>query len=335
MKTRISPTRNLGAGILKFASITLLIIFEIVLIWPENLLAKPNSPDRPYYHLPPEMKKGDLVFAGSRIPLERHEVKARIEEQINYLLMDRRATLWEVLERMSSVGPLISATLSEEKLPVDLLYLSASLSDLSATSKTKSGGQGWWNLGSLKNSGQSWSTSNEWDDRRDPVISTKLASGIFNQLRAKNPKFDWLFSIAAFVDGPDKIEHILKKNPGFGFWDVLAPTFSETIVPRMIALKIINDNRKYFDVEITPPPLIAFDLIDKQKLSKDLPLRTLSQWTGQTPRELWELNPGVDPAFGGFVKFDRRYPYATFMRIPKGSGRKVKESLDSEGFTKN
>lgn len=335
MKTRISTTRNPGAVIIKLTSVIIFVILEFFFIWPGNTSAKPNVLSRPYYHIPPEIKKGDLVFAGSRIPLERHEVKARIEEQINYLLMDRRATLLETLERISSIGPLISGTLSEEKLPGDLFYVCATLSDLSATSKTKSGGYGWWNLGSAKNNGQSWAASNEWDDRRDPVISTRLASGIFNQIRAKNPKFDWLFSIAAYVDGADKIEQIVKKNPGFGFWDVLAPTFSEAIIPRMIALKIISDNRKFFDVETPRVPTVSFDVVDKQKMSRDLPLRSLSQWTGQTPRELWELNPGVDPAFGAFLKFDRRYPHATFIRVPKGLGRKVKESLDSEGYTKN
>lgn len=335
MKTWISLIDCSGARFLKITAIFLAIIAKIVIIWPGNLFAKPNMVTRPYYHLPPEIKKGDLLFAGSRIPIDSNEVRARIEEQINYLLMDRRATLMETLDRISSIGPLISATLTEEKMPKDLLYLSATLSEFSPTSKTKSGGYGWWNLGSVKGGVQSWSSSNEWDDRRDPVISTKIASGIFNQVRSKNPKLDWLFSIAAFLEGSDKIEHLAKKNPGFSFWDILAPSLSETIIPRMIAMKIISENRKHFDVDIPPTRVILFDMVDKQKLSKDLPLRTISQWVDKTPRELWELNPGIDPAFGSFLKSDRRYPNATFIRTPKGTGQKVKELLDSEGFTKN
>ncbi len=335
MKTWTTLTENREARNLEFTTAFLIIILGIILIGPGVLHARSNLTSRPYFHIPPEMKKGDLVFAGSRIPIDRNDVKVRIEEQINYLLMDRRASLMETLERLSSAGQIINATLVEEKLPKDLLYLSATLSELTPTSKTKSGGYGWWNLGSSKHNAQVWSSSNEWDDRRDPVISTRIAAGIFGQTRTKNPKLDWLFSVAAYLDGLEKIEQIVKKNPGFSFWDVLTPNFSEIIIPRMIALKIINENRKHFDVEISPTRAMTFDTVDKQKLSRDLPLRTLAQWVGQTPREVWELNPGVDPSFGSIPKSDKRYPHATFIRTPRGSGQKVKGLMDSEGFTKN
>lgn len=324
-----------GATELLTSTIFLLIAAAFLLIGPGTSLAKSPSVTRPYYHIPPNVKKTDLSFAGSRIPIERHDVAVRIEDQINYLLMDRRASLMEILERLSIYGPLISASLAEEKLPKDLLYLSATLSELNATSRTKSGGLGWWSLGSTKIGNQSWASSNEWDDRRDPLISTKLAAGIFNQIRTRNPKLDYLLLIAAFVDGSEKIEALAKKNPGFSYWEVLAPHFSETIIPRAVALKIINENRKYYDIDVPSPPALAFDLVDKQKLVKDLPLRVVSEWTGATPRAIWELNPGVDSGFGAIVKFDKRYPYSTFIRAPKGYGNKVRSLMDSGGFSGN
>ncbi len=335
MKSLISMTENRGARVLVLAATLLTAIKVIILLGPEASFGKPNLVSRPYYNLPSDLKKGDFSFAGVRIPLDRHDVASRVEEQLNYLLMDRRAALMDILERLSVYGPLISSTLAEEKLPRDMVYLSAILSELSPTSRTKSGGLGWWNLGGIKGNGQSWSSSNEWDDRRDPLISTKLASALLNQIQTKNAKFDWLFSIASFVDGVDRIETIVKKNPGFSFWDVLAPHYSEAIIPRMIALKIINENRKAFDMDAPPANPLKFDVVDKTKLVRDLPLKNLSQWVGATPRSIWELNPGIDQSFGALVKSDRRYPYATFLRVPKGFGQKVKSLMDAEGYIKN
>lgn len=327
-------TESRGAIALVFSAIFFCIILDLV-IRPGMSWGRPVLEHRPYFALPPDLKKSDFLFAGSRIPLERHDVAERIEEQINYLLMDRRAAILEILERLSIYGPMIGATLVEEKIPRDLIYLSASLSELSPTSRTKSGGYGWWNLASARGNNQAWNVSNEWDDRRDPVVSTKLAAGMFNQIRNKNPKFDWLLSIASFVDGADKIESIMKKNPGFNYWDVVTPPFSESLLPRIVALKIISENRKYFGVEAPEAHPLTFDLLDKLRLNKELSLRAISQWVGATPRAIWELNPGVDPAFGAFATSDKRNGGVSFLRTPKGYGQKVKHLLDSEGYTKN
>ncbi|MGD9819527.1 MAG: hypothetical protein AB7V04_12640 [Desulfomonilaceae bacterium] len=331
MKNWTLCAKDRGALFPKFSITLLTLLLGLSMLWPGNVIGRPTLVSRPYYDLPPQIKKSGVFFSGSRVPLERQDVAERIEDQINYYLLDRRASLIDVLERLSVQGPVIGAALTEEKLPADLIYVAAAVSDLLPTAKTKSGGYGWWSLGSLKPN-NTWSSTKEWDDRRDPVISTKLASSLFNQIRSKNSKFDWLFSIASFVDGTDKIELMAKKSPGFTYWDVVAPSFSETLIPRVVALKIINENRKYFEIDVPSTPPLEFDLVDNLKLNKDLPIRSLSQWLGVTPRRAWELNPGIDPTFGAFPKSDKRNPNATFLRVPKGSGQKAKALISSEGY---
>lgn len=291
---------------------------------------------RAQYILPPEVQKSRITFADSDIPLGRPEVATRVSEQINFLLMDRRATMMQWFDRMGVYGPLMRGALSEEKVPVDLLYLSVLLSDLLPNAKTKTGGVGWWALGSGRDKKGSanvpWVVTNDWDDRRDPVLSTRIASTILQSLLRKERKTNWLFAICGYVDSGDKIDTVVEKAAGFGYWDLVVPPFSEVLIPRLIALKIIDTHRAFYGIEIPPLPPLAFDYLDRVKLQKDLPLYVVAKWCNTNARAIWELNPGVDPSTGLLPKPDRRSPSGFPLRVPKGMGPRVKQLLVKEGY---
>lgn len=288
------------------------------------------------YLLPPNLIKEGLFFAESRIPLERPDVHERIVEQLNYLLMDRRASVTEWFNLCVLYGPIITESLKKEKLPLDLVYLSMLLSQFDPNHKTRSGGLGWWALGSSRESsgktGIPWILASDWDDRRDPEISTQMAAEIFNGLRNKNPKDDWLFLISAFIDGSDKIDPIVKKSHGFSFWDVVTPPSSDSLIPRLVALKIIHSNRKFYCVTVNQSQPLAYDDLERPKLAKDLPLAVVAKWTGAIPRNIWLLNPGVSPASGFLPRADKRSPGGFPLRIPKGTQSVVRKMLQTEGY---
>jgi len=294
---------------------------------------------RAQYILPPEVQKKGFVFAGARIPLDRREVSVRVLDQVNYLLMDRRAGMMEWFDRMAVIGPMIQAVLQEEGVPNDLIYLVALLSDFLPNSRTRSGGVGWWALASGKDkkvaSTPQWLVTNDWDDRRDPVLSTKIACGILQGAQRKIANNDWLLATAAFIDGADKIEAIVRKAPGFSYWDMVMPSNSEVIVPRLVALKLIDTHRQYYGVDISRLPPLQYDSLDRVKLAKDLPLHVVAKWCKLSPRSLWELNPGVDPSTGVLAKAETRSPGGFPLRVPKGMGDKVRQLLRSEGYLTN
>jgi len=291
---------------------------------------------RSHYVLPPEVKKDGVSFAGVSIPLQRKEVAERVVEQLNYLLMDRRAGLMEWFDRMEMYGPTIRQVLDEEKIPADLLYMVALLSDLLPNAKSKTGGIGWWALGSVKEkaapqAGQ-WLVTNDWDDRRDPVLSTRIACTMFQWLLSRKETDSWLLAICAFLDGTEPLDAAVKKASGFSYWDLVLPPRSETFVPRLIALKIIDSNREFYAVNVPSPPAVSFDLLERLKLLKDLPLYVVAQWCGTTPRDIWELNPGVSPSTGVLPQPDRRNQVGFPLRVPKGMGEKVRKLLVKDGY---
>lgn len=291
---------------------------------------------RANYVIPDEIQKKGITFAGVRVPLERREVSARVVDQINYLLMDRRAVMMESFDRMATYGPVVRKALQEEKVPDDLIYLSALLSDFTPTWRSRSGAVGWWALGAAKDKKSSspppWVTTNDWDDRRDPVNSTRIASSILQVILKKNCGGDWLLAAAAFVDGADRIESITHKAPGFSCWDVVLPPQSDVLVPRLIALKIVDGHRKYYGVDVPPVQPLEFDLLDGLKLSKDLPLHVVAKWCKISPRNAWSLNPGVDPSGGVLPKSDKKTSGGLPLRVPKGLGKKVRDLLAGGGY---
>lgn len=291
---------------------------------------------RANYVLPPDIQKQGLTFAGVRIPIDRPEVSTRIVDQINYLLMDRRAGMMEWFDRMAVYGPMIRKVLGEEQVPEDMLYLAALLSDLLPNFKNRSGGVGWWTLGSLKDkkdpSAVTWVVTNDWDDRRDPILSTRIACTMLQSLLRRKPGTDWLLAICAFVDGADNIDSIVSKGQGFSYWDMVMPSYSEVLIPRLIALKLIDTHRGFYGVEVPPLPALSFDFLDRLKLLKDLPLHIVAKWSGTNPRAIWELNPGVDPSTGILPKADKRSPLGFPLRVPKGMEGKVRQRLVGEGY---
>ncbi len=294
---------------------------------------------RATYVFPPDVVERGFSFAGVRIPLDRQEVSSRVCEQINYLLMDRRAGMMEWFDRMAIHGPTIRKVLSDENVPSDLIYLPVLLSDLLPNARSRSGGVGLWALGAVRDKKDSspvpWVVTNDWDDRRDPVLSTRMACTILQSLLRRNQPTDWVLAICAFVEGADKIEAVVSKSPGFTYWDMVMPPYCEMIIPRLIALKLIDTHRDFYGVEVPPLPLVAYDFMDRLKLSKDLPLHLVAKWCGTNPRAMWELNPGVDPSTGILPKPDKRSPSGFPLRVPKGTEAKVRQALAREGYLAN
>ncbi len=143
---------------------------------------------------------------------------------------------------------------------------------------------------------------------------------------------DWLVAICAFVDSSEKIDEVVKKAPKFSFWDLVMPPMSENLIPRLVALKIVDSNRSFYGVDVAPMSALGFDLLESLKLQKDLPLHVVAKWCGTSPRAIWEMNPGVDPSSGVIPKADKKYVSGLPLRVPRGQGQKVRSLLLREGY---
>jgi membrane-bound lytic murein transglycosylase D len=288
------------------------------------------------YIFPPSIQKQGLTFCNEKVPLDRRDVSGRVLDQLNFLLMDRRAGLMEWFDRMSIWGPSIDKVLMQEKIPKDLIYLSVLISDLSPHARLKNGGVGWWGIGGTRDkkglARVSWASNENWDDRRDPVLSTRIVCGIFKGILEQTPGSNWLMAISSYLDGLDKISAITHKSPGFSYWDLVMPPLSDLYIPRLVALKIIDNNRDFYSVALPPLKPAAYDVVDQLVLLKDLPLHVVAKWLRISPRSLWELNPGVDMGNGVLPKSNPKGPENVLLRVPLGKGEEIRALLVKDAY---
>lgn len=286
--------------------------------------------------LPPQILKQGFTFANIRTPLGKREVSSRIMDQLSYLLMDRRAVLFDLFDRMQFFGPAMREIIADEKLPADLYYVSVLLSDLLPSASKRGDAVGWWSLGQERDRRElqsiSWLSNTDWDDRRDPALSTRIACNVFRAVSSRFPEGDWLLTIAGFVDGAEKVESIIKKSPGFSYWELVMPPFSDTFIPRLIALKLIDTRRSFYGVDVAPAPVVEYDFLDRLKLTKELPLHVVAKWCSVSPRLIWELNPGVNPSTGILPAIDKKNQSGFPLRVPKGLGNRIRELLIKESY---
>lgn len=304
-------------------------------ICTEALSADTLGYSRANYVLPPQVRQTGLAFAGCTIPLDRNDVHLRVLEQLNYLLMDSRGRMMEWFDRMDVYGPMVRQVLEDEKAPPDLIYLAALISDMMPTARNRNGGVGLWALVAPKGKKAvttPWITTESWDDRKDPVLATRIACNIWKTQLNDKINRDWLLCICAFVDGSDKVEEIADKAKGFSYWDLVMPPYSETLIPRLAALKTIDAHRRFYGVDVAPMESMGYDFLGRVKLTKDLPLHVLAKWCGISSRSIWELNPGVDPLYGILPKADKKNPTGFPLRVPKGMEQKVMRSLLREAY---
>jgi len=249
--------------------------------------------------------------------------------------MDRRAGLTGWFDRMSIWCPSVDKVLAQEKVPRDLIYLAVLVSDFGPNARLKNGGIGWWAIGATKDKknppAASWFSSENWDDRRDPVLSTRIACGIFKGIREQNSGFTWSLTISAYLDGIDKVAGIIQKSPGFSYWDLLMPPLSDVYIPRLVALKIIDTHRDFYSVEVPFLKPASYDQLDQLALQKDLPLQVVAKWLHVSPRSLWELNPGVDISNGILPKSNSKGP-TILLRVPAGKGAEIRTLLIKNSY---
>ncbi|MBM3303356.1 MAG: hypothetical protein FJY85_25845, partial [Deltaproteobacteria bacterium] len=94
--------------------------------------------------LPPDIEKNGLLFCGDRVPLDREDVRRRIESQVDYLLNDMRETLAVWLKRKDRYGKAVEMILVQEGVPAEFAILPALESGYDGSAASPSMAGGWW-----------------------------------------------------------------------------------------------------------------------------------------------------------------------------------------------
>jgi membrane-bound lytic murein transglycosylase D len=298
--------------------------------------------------LPLETVKAGLVFCGEKIPVERADVRRRIEYQIAYLLTDFRDSTGIWLKRRDRYGEAVKRILEREGVPQEFALLPALESGYSRTVVSPSMARGWWQFvkptavrSTAREPELDWALQVDgWrDDRRDLALSTRSAARYLKWLRTKladsENQSSWLTAAAAYNAGFSETKYRIAAYYTPSYWDMKLPLETENYVPRWIAFSIIDANRKFYGLGVPPIAALNFDTVEGIQLSRDLPLTFLATVTESSLRFIREINGGLAQNETTFRAARNKRDLTHTIHVPKGWKDRVLKALKSQQYLKS
>ncbi len=184
----------------------------------------------------------NLSFAGERIPIEKPDIKERLDRE---LLVN---TYWQsngllMFKRANKYFPIIEPILAENGIPDDFKYLAVIESGLqNVTSPARA--TGFWQIlkGTAKEYGLEVNTN--VDERYHIEKATQVACDYLK--KSKNKLGSWTLAAAAYNAGPTGISKRLETQKVNNYYDLLLGEETGRYVFRIAAVKeIMSHPKKY------------------------------------------------------------------------------------------
>jgi len=218
----------------------------------------------------------DLKFAGELVPLEKADIKERIDRE---LLVN---TYWQsngllLIKRSHKYFPIIEPILKKNGIPNDFKYLAVIESGLQNVT-SPAGAKGFWQIMKATGKENGLEINDNIDERYHLEKATQVACDYL--IAAKERFGSWTLAAAAYNAGNAGVARKIESQKVSNYYDLLLGEETQRYVPRMVALKeILTNPQKYgfeFDAEdlykLEATKLIEVDTIitNIAQFSKDL-----------------------------------------------------------------
>jgi len=237
---------------------------------------------------------------------------ARVQKEIAFYRRNQRL-LNRIAEQASLYMYYVMDELEQRNMPLELALIPAMESTYNPFARSPGGAIGMWQFmpGTARVYGLQ--VSNNFDERRDVVESTKAALTYLNRLDGKLGG-GWLNAVAAYNTGELNIVAAMDRNKRRGkstdYWQLELRAPTSHYVPRLIALSKILANPSRYGIELMPiENAPAFSTISMD--SRFNLIQTASA-AGISSQQLFALNPGINRnalprgSYPLHVPFDRR-----------------------------
>lgn len=218
----------------------------------------------------------EMEFAGERVPLEKDDIKERIDRE---LLVN---TYWQsngllLFKRVHKYFPIIEPILEKNGIPNDFKYLAVIESGLQNVT-SPAGARGFWQIMKATGRENGLEVNTNVDERYHLEKATEVAC---TYLKNAKEKFgSWTMAAAAYNAGIAGISRKVKAQKVTDYYDLLLGEETKRYVPRMVALKeILSNPKKYGFIfedndlyKLKPTKLIEVDTVitDIARFSQEL-----------------------------------------------------------------
>ncbi len=247
----------------------------------------------------------NLDFAGERVPIEKADIKERIDRE---LLVN---TYWQsngllLFKRAHKYFPIIEPILAKNGIPDDFKYLAVIESGLQDVT-SPAGAKGFWQIMSSTAKENGLEVNSNVDERYHLEKATQVACDYLNA--AKQRFGSWTLAAAAYNAGNAGIDRRLKAQKVDDYYDLLLVSETSRYLPRIVAVKeILSNPNKYgfifekedlYDLEKTKIIKVDTAITDIAAFSKSLDinykiLKTHNSWLRENKlnnksRKLYEI----------------------------------------------
>jgi hypothetical protein len=232
-----------------------------------------------------------VYFAGSRVPLEKWDVKERLEREFCPTLGDTgQNTLY--LKRMARYFPAAKKKFNLYKIPEQLVYMAIAESALLPRAASSKGAVGIWQF--IGKTGQRFKlkSNNQLDERANFEKATDAAVDYLKVLN-REMKGDWFLTLAAYNCGEGAVHKRMKEQEVNNFFQLALPQETERYVFKIIALSIILGHPKEYGFQIPSEELYKPIPTERIPIVINFPTKiaNLAKQYDSHYREIKQLNP--------------------------------------------
>lgn len=237
-----------------------------------------------------------MELGGDRVPLEREDVRERLELELMVILGNPVQTgLW--IKRVPRFFPEVEAQLARMELPDDLKYISVVESNLRADALSRAGAAGPWQFMRSTGRMQGLEQNRSRDERRDWSKATDAALRYLIELHGDFN--DWPLALAAYNAGKGRVRGAMRDQEQQDYWGLKLPTETERYVFRVLAAKLVLEHPERYGIEMADgflyEPLATTD-VSLQVRRRRMPVSALARSAGVSYRYLLQLNPWLTGA---------------------------------------
>jgi membrane-bound lytic murein transglycosylase D len=234
--------------------------------------------------------EAEIKHTHSDLPLMMTD---QVAGYITYFSNRGRGTFERAFARSGRYHDMIVATLKQEGVPQDLIYLAQAESGFHPLAVSRVGARGIWQFMGSRARGYGLYHNMWLDDRQDPEKSTRAAARHLKDLY--NQFGDWYLAMAAYNSGPGTVQAAVKRTGYADFWELyrrnVLPKETRNYVPIILAVTIMTKNPSQYGLEeVVMDRPSDYDSIT---INHPVDLRLVAECVGSTPGELQDLNPSL------------------------------------------
>lgn len=208
-----------------------------------------SNEGRPHYKWYAPMVPSSLDFCGEKVPLDRWEVKERLDRELLVNSYLHGSQLY-VIKLSGRYFPIIEERLKANGLPDDMKYLCVAESSLQQNAMSGVGAASFWQF--MKDTGPAYGLeiNDEVDERFHVVKATDAAC---KYLKAAYDKFGtWTAAAASYNCGQaGYLKQVDFQGPN-NYYDLIFPEETNRYVFRILALKHILSNPQTYGLYLEP-----------------------------------------------------------------------------------